>query len=357
MARSGADDAAPARPPSPRRTRGAASSVRAAGQSVPQRAGGAEGAGTAGAEGAGAARDGPAQEDLDEEAAPKKRKFTKRRKLCLCDLDSCKAEVEGGRWLSHGLPHRDVGLCRAWLRVLCESISEEVRDERATNAATNGLRVHTSHFRNRDKKWAGAQLRLQDGAMPIRNRVSSVPLTQGAVLEEEAFTFDGDAGAGPRRNKSSASAPFVSPPGRDTGTALSGRTLLAGSGASHPSGGAGGSSGARDMLDTLTPSKARHVAGIHTVVAGVTVKAFHRDTDKEKVDRHLAALVTIRRLIRTRYGVHFDIPSPPLLPMSRRWDMPGSRASRAPFGGAGDANPKTPPKTLPASFTRHVRIL
>jgi len=261
--------------------------VRAAGQSVPQRAGGAEGAGTASAEGAGAARDGPAQEDLDEEAAPKKRKTTKR---CLCDLASCQADVEGGRWLSHGLPHHDVDLCRAWLRVLCESISEEVRDERATNAATNGLRVHTSHFRNRDKKWAGAQLRLQDGAMPIRNRVSSVPLTQGAVLEEEAFTFDGDAGAGPRRNKSSASAPFVSPPGRETGGALGGRYFLAGSGASHPSGGAGESSGARDTFE-LTPRSARQVAGIHTVLSGVTEEAFHHATDKNKLEQHVAALV------------------------------------------------------------------
>ena len=194
--------------------------MRAAGQSVPQRAGGAEGAGTASAEGAGAARDGPAQEDLDEEAAPKKRKLTKR---CLCELAWCEAAVEGGRWLSHGLPHHDVDLCLAWLRVLCKHMPEEDRTQRAEKAATNGLRVHTSHFRNRDKKWAGAQLRLRDGAMPKRNRVSSVPLTQGAVLEEEEFTFDGDAGAGPRRKKSSASATFVSPPGRETGGELGAR--------------------------------------------------------------------------------------------------------------------------------------
>ena len=40
----------------------------------------------------------------------------------------------------------------------------------------------------------------------------------------------------------------------------------------------------------ITPNKARHVAGIQTVVASAT--AFHGDTDKEKVDRHLAALLT-----------------------------------------------------------------
>jgi hypothetical protein len=258
--------------------------VRAAGQSVPQRVGGAEGAGTASAEGAGAARDGPAQEDLDEEAARKKRKVNT--KLCLCDLHWCQAEVEGGLWLSHGLP-KDNETRVAWLKVLCpRRLSREDRQERPANVPSKG-RVHTHHFLNRDKKWAGAQLRLQDGAMPKERKASEVPSKQGEELKEEDFTLDGDAGAGPRRKKSSASATFVSPPGRETGGALGGRDFLAGSGASHPSGGAGESSGARGTFG-LTPNKARAVAGIHRVVA--SAPALHRDTDEKKVDAHLATL-------------------------------------------------------------------
>ena len=135
-----------------------------------------------------------------------------------------------GRWLSHGLPKHDERLCFAWLKVFCRSLPEEDRTQRAANAASNGLRVHTSHFLNRDKKWAGEQLRLQDWAMPKAHKVSSVPSKQGEELKEEYFTLDGDAGARPRRKKkkSSASATFVSPLGRDMGTALSGRALSPG---------------------------------------------------------------------------------------------------------------------------------
>ena len=83
-------------------------------------------------------------------------------------------------------------------------MSEEDRKQRAKNAASNGLRVHTSRFRNRDKKWAGAHLRLRVGEgrriiMPLQNKASSVPLTQGEELKEEGFTLDGDARAGLRK--------------------------------------------------------------------------------------------------------------------------------------------------------------
>ena len=189
-------------------------------QSVPQRVGGAEGAGTASGEGAGAARDASLQEDLDEEAARNNRKVNPKR--CLCDLDWCQAEVEGGKWLSHGLP-KDNETRVAWLKVLCPGrLSRKDRQELPANVPSNG-RVHTHHFRNRDKKWAGEQLRLQDQAMPKECMASSVPSKRGEELKEEDFTLDGDTGAGPRRTKSSASATFVSPPGRDTGGALGGR--------------------------------------------------------------------------------------------------------------------------------------
>lgn len=77
--------------------------------------------------------------------------------------------------------------------MLCPLLSSEKRDQWVSDESRS-RRVHTSHFRNRDKKWEGLdgerpRVALKQNATPSGMMVSKVQSYAGEPITEEEFTL------------------------------------------------------------------------------------------------------------------------------------------------------------------------
>ena len=258
-----ADADALARPRSPPTTRRAARALREAADAAVQEARAREDTAS------------PTTADEDPvEPDPKKRRPPRSHK-CICEYEWCQADVDGP-WRGHYLPP-EPGRALRWLRVLRPSMTPEEREQCvAEEHRRKSRKVHTSHFRVRDKEWGGeAQtlLRLKKDAMPSnQGKASSVPPYAGFPLDEEKYTTYQDKGAHAGQSTASASGGLE---GTASGAGRSSRPIAVAGSGSGAGGGAvpapRGTDGSSDHGLLLSPNRERprrQIAMLLGVAAG-----------------------------------------------------------------------------------------